>query len=393
LILFGTTYEQNPLVHANITTAGFAERRVSVCHDGVSQSNHWRFAVDTFSADAVGTAGDQIGPFLASDDGNGRGEEILASANFPGGLGGYGQRHWVSDGTNNHSGGLLITLGGSFTEIWVRFYVRFQSGFKWLNNSPHYQKMCYFNNDHVFGLQPGSSQSWGLDTQAGTTAFGSVSWSDMNGGVLGDGQFHCIEFHLKQNGANGQFEIWVDDVQALDTTLNLGSTPYTNFIFPSNQNEIVDSGEDSYYFDLDDVVVSDSGRIGTIEGEGATTFFQTIAATAIGVATLATLATHLRTLAATAVGTAALATVTTFARTLAATSTGAVGFVKGVFKTLAATAAGSATLSATSLITQVVSTAATGAASLAAQFIEGAGTAAFKLATWLIIALSRRRRQ
>lgn len=93
---------------------------------------------------------------------------------------------------------------------------------------------------------------------------------------------------------------------------------------------------------------------------GGTTFFQTLAATAIGVAGFSTLTTFLRTLAATAIGVATLTTalltsvtlaatslgiatlsrVVTFSRTLAATALGVTSVVKLVSKTLAATAIG-----------------------------------------------------
>jgi hypothetical protein len=164
-----------------------------------------------------------------------------------------------------------------------------------------------------------------------------------------------------------------------------------------------------------------------------TTFFQTIAATAVGVSALSLLSTYLRTLAATAVGTAVLtsasvvgqalaataagvaalsvalvasvgidatavgaatlAKVTTFSRalaatavgvasltkkmyaTLAATATGAVGFVKGMYKTLAVTATGvpslgTALLSSVSMAATAVGSAALSAATIFAQAVS-----------------------
>ncbi|HDH53105.1 MAG TPA: hypothetical protein ENH24_01305, partial [Nitrospirae bacterium] len=58
-------------------------------------------------------------------------EQITADANNPGGEGGKGQRHWEGDGTNNLSGGTKIEFTSSQPELWVRWYMRYEQGFKW----------------------------------------------------------------------------------------------------------------------------------------------------------------------------------------------------------------------------------------------------------------------
>ena len=144
-----------------------------------------------------------------------------------------------------------------------------------------------------------------------------------------------------------------------------------------------------------------------------TTFFQTIAATAVGVASLtdvvifartlsaiavgvtvlSTVTTHVRTLAATAAGVAVLSRVATFFRTLDAVNAGVASISKGMFVglsaaaagvaglsaallssvSMAATAVGAATLSAATILSQALSAVAVGVTSLATQFIAGSG--------------------
>ncbi|MBI4637684.1 MAG: hypothetical protein HY727_15205 [Candidatus Rokubacteria bacterium] len=71
-----------------------------------------------------------------------------------------------------------------------------------------------------------------------------------------------------------------------------------------------------------------------------TTFFQTLASTAVGVATLAPVFVAVKALIATAVGVAGLSRIMTFVSTLAATAIGVASLVKTISKTLAAVATG-----------------------------------------------------
>jgi len=53
-------------------------------------------------------------------------DQITAAANYSGGGGGRGFRHWVGDGLNNTGGGIRVSWVG-VPEIWFRYYIRFQS--------------------------------------------------------------------------------------------------------------------------------------------------------------------------------------------------------------------------------------------------------------------------
>ena len=64
-------------------------------------------------------------------DGTVREEQITALANYPGGAGGKGQRHWLGDGVNNTSGGVWASFPAPQSELWVRWYMRYEHGFEW----------------------------------------------------------------------------------------------------------------------------------------------------------------------------------------------------------------------------------------------------------------------
>lgn len=102
-----------------------------------------------------------------------------------------------------------------------------------------------------------------------------------------------------------------------------------------------------------------------------------MAATAIGVATLSTIESFKRTLAATAIGVAGITRVVTYKRTLAAVATGVtVLTTKATFKrTLAATAVGAATLATARTVKQTLAAVAVGVATLATEVSEYTGAA------------------
>ncbi|MFZ3066075.1 MAG: fibronectin type III domain-containing protein, partial [Nitrospirota bacterium] len=62
---------------------------------------------------------------------DGKEEQITSAANYPGGAGGRGQRHWLGDGSANNSGGTKIEFTSPQSELWIRWYMRFQTGFTW----------------------------------------------------------------------------------------------------------------------------------------------------------------------------------------------------------------------------------------------------------------------
>ena len=212
---------------------------------------------------------------------NGSVDSISAASNFPGGGGGKGYRSMVGTGTNSNGGGLRIMLPYEMKELWVRFYMRHQAGFKWQNDQPAYEKDLYFNdglaNAPVFVVGYSSGLFGVLRVNPGgshLTGGQSSHWQTINGGPRGDGQFHSFEVHVKQdtNGSNGIAETWVDgQLVARYTNVNwngsIGQPGWTFFSMAINQHYVDNNGVDMYR-DYDDIVVSSSGYIGPVSGGG-----------------------------------------------------------------------------------------------------------------------------
>lgn len=116
----------------------------------------------------------------------------------------------------------------------------------------------------------------------------------------------------------------------------------------------------------------------------------TIAATAVGVATVSTKSTYYRAIAATAIGVATLSTITTYYRTIAATAIGVANMTTALAYNVSinAVALGVATLNAAATFRKTIAATAVGVADLVTQFISGGGAAA--VFNW---AFSRRRRR
>ncbi len=198
---------------------------------------------------------------------NGSNDQITADANYSGGAGGKGFRHFRGDGTNNNGGGLRISLPAPVTEMWVRVYMKYSAGFSWTfapESHPHYTKDFYWNvngggNVLIFGYQGGG---WGLNNNGNHPS--SLDWFASQGdSYTGDGQFHSYEYHVKQDGPDGVIEVWVDGIQYLDKTgVDLGDVPWSYFGLGENQSEVIGAGATDYYTDYDDLAISTTGRIG-----------------------------------------------------------------------------------------------------------------------------------
>jgi len=177
-------------------------------------------------------------------DGTVRGDQITSTASYPGpgGSGGKGQRHWLGDGANNVSGGTNISFNSTQSELWIRWYMRYENGFQWnpLNN----QKMLIVNNlsqnRTIIGF------TWADETRIEVSNYGGLytsgagnGWNtvmanggtDTNGNKTSDGQWHMYEVHLKTdtNGSNGIAEMWINGVsQATGSetgSIDTGSAP------------------------------------------------------------------------------------------------------------------------------------------------------------------------
>lgn len=192
-------------------------------------------------------------------------DQIIAAANYPGGGGGLGYRHYRGNGSNVNGGGLIISFSPAVTEVWVRFYMLYSLGFGFTGSGPIYTKDHYWNqggNYLIFGIQ--GNHAWGITDISSPNHNGNLSWSGSQGGITGDGLWHLYEYHVKLDNPNSILEIWIDNVRVLNATgLTLGSSPLSWFELGSNQADVTNCNP-VCYTDYDDIAISTSGRIGPI---------------------------------------------------------------------------------------------------------------------------------
>src|SRR5688572_5992466 len=106
-------------------------------------------------------------------------DKVMTAANNPSGAGGRGHRHYRT-GHNDHGGGMEFHWTGDPAEIWLRYYIRFSTGW---DAQPTYTKDWYFdgaqNPVRVIGHQGGA---WGVVFN--NNAFpSSLDWTDTFGGT------------------------------------------------------------------------------------------------------------------------------------------------------------------------------------------------------------------
>lgn len=229
-------------------------------------------------------------------------EQITLAANNPNGAGGKGQRHWMQGQggsctqVDGMSGGTRIDFSSAVTELWVRFYLRFQPGFTWTNYQGY--KLLYFNHDgysnfNYFQIgEYGSDGSIDYYTQFGDQTHypASVGYGTLYGSPA-SGAWHSIEVHLKSESASGAkdgvYQVWVDGVlKANYSNVNHGfksnNWRISGFVIGSNIKCI--SGTSPQYSDYDDIYVTSTtpsssdaggnrmiGPIGWSGGGGGTT--------------------------------------------------------------------------------------------------------------------------
>ncbi|MFZ3091179.1 MAG: heparin lyase I family protein [Nitrospirota bacterium] len=195
-------------------------------------------------------------------------EQITSAANYPGGGGGKGQRHWIGDGVNNVSGGLSASFTSPQKEIWMRWYMRYESGFKWnvLNN----QKIIYFDPlnytrliIHYYGMD--KIRVYSYAAKAGYVSTNGTGWNSMMGGSASDGKWHLWEIHIKMdtNGKDGVVELWTDGKHMInERTANLGgaSGAILSYVAIGENGFKPDNGR-CMYVDYDDIVISSTGPI------------------------------------------------------------------------------------------------------------------------------------
>jgi hypothetical protein len=211
-------------------------------------------------------------------------EQILPSANNLSGGGGSGIRHWIGDGNDINSGGTYISFNSPQTEIWVRWYNRWQSGFRWGSYGGYKVLYFYDQNGTSVAIQlffgANQSQFWLLHNSSQVLWFSNnAGWDNVyaNGAIdpstgyhLSDGTWHSYEIHLKREtsaGNNGVAQLWMDGVLK-GTFSNVNFNMYgsglswTGFIVGSNTKSSSNGG--CAYVDYDDIAISNTGYIGPL---------------------------------------------------------------------------------------------------------------------------------
>ncbi len=193
-----------------------------------------------------------------------QGEQITSAANNS--STGNGQRHWKGAGKNVNSGGLVINFNSPQSELWIRWYMRYEPGFQW--STLGYDKILYLDGTvpEFYDWDRVNVNVGGVNHASETGGWDTVMRNGMPDPATGhrtsDGQFHCYEIHLKNSGSNGAAEFWVDGVKYLsESNVNYG-TDFTHVIIGSNQSSPGNSG--CSYVDFDDVAISNTGYIGPL---------------------------------------------------------------------------------------------------------------------------------
>lgn len=213
---------------------------------------------------------DGLAPFggWTCDQGGTFSEQITAAANNSAGLGGKGERHWKGNSGGVESGGTIINFA-SQSELWIRWYMRYQAGFKW--TALYSDIIAYLDNNTMIMFYDWNKigvQANGMNYLSTTGGWDTVMKNGTidpgTGHRTSDGQFHYYEMHIKNNGSSGVIELWVDGVQYVSVTnVNIG----TNFSYLK-----IEGGASSpnnggcYYVDYDDIAISKTGYIGPIPG-------------------------------------------------------------------------------------------------------------------------------
>ena len=196
---------------------------------------------------------------------------ITSVANNPLGSG-RGAQFWKGSGGDHRiTGTIRVAFPSPQKEIWVRWYEKYESGFRW-NLASEETKELYFHDgngrsDPYIGFAYGAFETYTGINGAPTSAFPrseTSGWDDLfrttNG--VADGTWHCLETYMKMdtNGTNGVGRLWVDGVLvASKTNVNWSSNTgkpnagWTEFDFLENQKDPGMSRD--YYVHVDDIVI------------------------------------------------------------------------------------------------------------------------------------------
>ncbi len=194
-------------------------------------------------------------------------EEITADANYPGGGGGLGQRHWLvtSDGTANEgSGGPILKLNATTPKLWIRWYMRFEEG-AWGEDWTHYKTffmktdtassriMVGYNSKNQIGFV-GSEPSLAANAGFGIDFYPSGT---------SDGTWNYYEVMIDY--PNKRVKYWVNGIEKINAIVDsfyANDTGIDSITIGSN----IKYKTGTNYIDYDDIAISTTGYIGPYNG-------------------------------------------------------------------------------------------------------------------------------
>lgn len=246
------------LIIVVLSSSSLAYGGISLPWSTTYNCSDWLQYSDSLNCDGLSRAG---GWTTASGDY----EQITVAANNPNGDGGKGQRHWIGPGTNNNSGGTRVSFNTPQTNIWIRWYMRWQSGFG------------DFSTFKVLYLYPSSGT--GAVFHVGTPGIGGINlystrdhyncsscgWgSGFYPSGISDGTWQLFEIHI--NTTTGVFQAWLNEQLVVDRNdVDFGGVnSISQFTIGSNAKYVSNSG--TMYVDYDDMAISNTGYIGPLAG-------------------------------------------------------------------------------------------------------------------------------
>lgn len=204
------------------------------------------------------------------------GEQIISEAGNPAGQG-KGQRHWLGNATAvsnvNNSGGTVIRFTRTQPEFWIRWYNRWESGFKW--NSQHALKLMYIytnpqtnvGSQVIPELKDGSYFEVAVQGGGPSPRCSHCGWDALFPSGQSDGSWHAFEVHLKMdtNGSNGIAEVWIDGAKKVSqTNVNFGTQSGFQWILVGSNAQFPNNVNGCAYLDYDDIAISSTGYIGLL---------------------------------------------------------------------------------------------------------------------------------
>jgi len=193
-------------------------------------------------------------------------EQITAAANYPGGAGGKGQRHWIGDGTNNNSGSLRIDFNTPPGKFWMRWYMRWESGFGEFGQYKAIYGFAGADNGPLLNFfYPGGGMSFEY-LSSGNETCNNCGWgTQFYGSGTSDGSWVLMEMMV--DAAGGKLKLWVNETLVMDRTGVVFKQPYVTYLIIGSNQKNVSNGR-SMYVDYDDIAISTTGYIGPIGGGG-----------------------------------------------------------------------------------------------------------------------------